>query len=337
MSPPRLPRTSIDEAASLTFEDHVSVDSGEPGNLPFFAKQQQLVLPSHTSSVTWKSSSVKEKEEFERVKQRVRHFAPEQFRAIAKPGSGPSEIFPQNSAEWVKHRRDILGMAEAQKQKNCELLKAQIAAQEKLPKNKRKIVSVFGKDAKVFKDGLSPVLGLPTIWSAEYAATIANWPTAAELQWNGDSRECRLAKTKCGRYLPPPRASSDSSAPFEERPFLRQLPLDQTGPIFMTGPRPDEIQVNNADMNEDMAYEELGNFYLGIELMRELGEWRPAFIPDWQQARYELDDEPSLQYECMVDDMGPGFGYADGPSMPGEVWFDETVVGPAWGVYETWA
>ncbi|EXJ76998.1 hypothetical protein A1O3_10155 [Capronia epimyces CBS 606.96] len=336
MPPRKVKRLSIDEISIITLDDHASIDSGEAANQPFFGKSQQP-LPSHTSSITWKSNAVKEKEEYERVKQRVRHLAPEQFRVNAKPGRGPSQIFPRNAGEWVAHKKEILTMAEAEKQKNCDLLKAQILAQEKMPKHQRKLKSVFGKDGKVFEDGLSPVLGLPTVWSAEYLDEPAHWPSAGELQWNGDSRECVLAKTKCGRFLPPPRVSAaEPSAPFQEQPFLRQLPFDQTGPIFSTGPRPDEIHSNNAMMNDDPDFEVAGQFYLGSELMSELGEWEPIFVPDWQQEQRAMSEELAIQGDYMEQGAGPTIGYGGYSDLNVGDWYEGNVQDLAWEDYPVW-
>lgn len=275
-------RQSLDAASSLAFEDCNSVNSGEPVNHPFFGKRQPGP-PSHTASATWKSNNVKEQEEFERTKQRVRHIAPEQFKPNAKPGKGPSEIFPQNVAEWLQHKKEMLAIVQAEQQKNCELLKNQILVKTKLPKDQRKIKSGFGVDGKVFNDGAGPVLARATIWSAEHSRVPAKWPTLAELRWNGDSRECKLARTKCGRYLPPPRDPSDPSLMWQDQPFLRATTLDQTGPVYIVGPRPDEVYDHNAVMDKDLGFEKLGNFFLGDELMQEIGEWQPVFVPEWRK------------------------------------------------------
>ncbi|EHY60810.1 hypothetical protein HRR83_000576 [Exophiala dermatitidis] len=341
MPPKKIKRESLGQISNVSLDEHASINSGEAGNHPFFEKSLQPVpVPSHTSSITWKSKAVKEKEEFERVKQRVRHFAPEQFRAKAKPGHAPSEIFPQNVGEWITHKKEMLAMAEAEKQKNCDLLKAQILAQEKIPKHQRKLKPVFGKDGKVFTNGLSPVLGLPTIWSAEYKGEPAPWPTVGEMQWNGDSRECVLARTKCGRFLPPPRVPAEpkSSVPFQDLPYKRQLPLDQTGPIFCNGPRPDEIHSNNAEMDNDPEFEAQGNFYLGSELMEELGEWKPPYVPEWQQEQHAMEEELAVQVAANYSEQvaAPAFGYTGYADMNTSGWYDGNFQDLAWENYPVW-
>ncbi|OAP55356.1 hypothetical protein AYL99_10329 [Fonsecaea erecta] len=321
-------RVSIDRLSAITFDDRASIDSKELATQTFFGNKPQALttspapVPSHSSSVTWKSQAIKDKEEYERVRQRVRHFAPELFKANTKQGLGLSAIFPQNVGEWVAHKKEILALAEAEQQKNCELLKAQIEAHQKIPKAQRKITSVFGEGGKIFTDGLSPVLGCPTIWSAEYLEQVAKWPSNGELQWNGDNRQSLLAKTKCGRFLPPPRAPADLSAPFQEQPFLRQLPLDEAGPIFCMGPRPDEIYVNNADMDGDPQFEALGNLLLGTELMQEVGHWRPSAVPVWPQEQSMLGEGAMVFYE--------GDGYVGTPLMAREMWHEEGMQADMW-------
>jgi len=251
------------------------VSSGVQMNSVFFGENKSPVPPSYTHTATWKSHQVRDREEFERLRQRVKHFAPEQFRLKAKPTREPCHIVPKNTAEWRQHQVDMMAIAQAEEERNCELLKAQIAAHHKIPRGKRKIKSMFGRGAKVFSDGRGPVLSQPTIWSAEYAVSgmpQAKWPDPAELRSNGDSRENDQAKTRCGRFLPPPRAPENEAEVSHEQPILRQFPLDQTGPIFSAGPRPDEIQNQNSEMNDDPSFEFLGRVLLGASLMKEIGE-----------------------------------------------------------------
>ncbi|KAI1613323.1 hypothetical protein EDD37DRAFT_693317 [Exophiala viscosa] len=310
MAQARNRRQSSDALSAFTIDDCTSVNSGDPVNQPFFSKSKKQPLPpSHTASTTWKSNYVKEQEEFERVKHRVKHIAPEHFKADAKPGRGPSEIFPQDVTEWTQHKKEILAIAQAEQQKNCELLKAQITARTKIPKQQRKIKSVFGVDGKVFNDSRGPVLAVPTIWSDEHSQVQATWPTLAELRWNGDSRECKLARTKCGRYLPPPRDPSEPSLTWHDQPFLRASPLDQTGPVYTQGPRPDEVYEANDDMNNDAEFEKPGNFFLGDNLMQEIGEWRPSFVPEWRQEQPGMRGELFIQDGQLERELVPGISH----------------------------
>lgn len=245
--------------------------------------EQALILapgPSYTASITWKSPAVLQQEEWERCKQRVRHLAPEHFRSVAKPTFGPSEIFPQNVSEYIEHKKGMMAMRESELLQSAARLKEQIKAWESIPPGQRMIKPAFG--GKVFNDGLSPSLMQKTIWSE--GGSTADWPSMEELQWYGDNRQSRLARTKCGRFLPPPRVPMGPEVPFLDRPIIKPNTFDETGPIFSTGPRPDYAERHNMIMNNDAAFEKKGKELLGADLMEEVGEWKEPFVPDWQQA-----------------------------------------------------
>ncbi len=337
----RIKRFSLD--SFLTLSDLNSIDSKEVATQTYFDNtsdqpseqaaieqppseqvppEQALAVvpssgPSYTSTRTWKSPAIKDQEEYERLRQRVRHFAPEQFKPNAKPGRGPCEIVPRNVIEWRAHQLEMLNIAEAENNRNCELLKAKIEAQPKIPKQHRKLKSAFGEGGKVFTDGLSPVLGLPTIWSAEHLQQTATWPSKAEFQWNGDSRECSLAKTKCGRYLPPPRTSAEATKPMREPKFIKPLSMDETGPVFSSGPYASEVHACNLEMDNDPAFEAHGAFFVGAGLMEEVGEWKPAFIPDWRQEQLTGNARAMVLHEDdgMMGTPGGGAAMWNGHNM----------------------
>jgi hypothetical protein len=331
----RSDRLSVDQSSLLTVSDLAGEESKEFVTHAYLDTNQERALilapvngPSYTSTRTWKSQAVKDSEEYDRFRQRVRHFAPEQFKPNAKPGRRPSEIFPQNVAEWITHKKDMLTIAEAETKKNCELLKAQIEAQQKVPKQQRKIKSVFGEGAKVFDDGFSPVLCLRTIWSAECPRKPADWPSKAELQWNGDSRECSQARTKCGRYLPPPRVPTTPSAPFQEQPFQKPHVFDETGPVFSSGPSPAELYHGNLAMNSDLGFEADGAFYLGTELMEEIGEWKPCVVPEWREEQLARHAQTMVIYD--EDGM---FGT---PDVGEATWNEESMLSTTWEQQQVW-
>lgn len=305
----------------------VTNNSGLQGNQSFFHNHQQqlAVVPSHTASITWKSAWVKEKEEYERLKQRVRHFAPALFKVDARPEVDPTQVFPQNRSEWVEHKRGYLAMVEAEKRKDIMNLKAQIAAMEKKPSGQKQIMRAFR--GKVFKDGLSAVLALPTVFSVNYdgfGQGISNWPSRGELQWNGDSRQNGHAKTKCGRFLPPPRVPAISAISFQEQYFMRPWPLDETGPIHTMGARPDEVQYENAIMDNDPEFEATGAAWLGSDLMAEVGEWSEPYVPEQQPAEFQpVVENPETQYAYMEEGMVPGFQYELPYNIPGQQYWDE--------------
>lgn len=319
----------------------VTNNSGLQGNQSFFESNEQQVaaVPSHTASITWKSAWLKEKEEYERVRHRVRYYAPALFKADPRPDLDPAEVFPQNASEWIEHKKAKLALMEAEKRKDIENMKAQITAMEKIPAAQRKIMPAFG--GKVFKDGLSPVLALPTIWSANYDGRghgIANWPSRGEMQWNGDSRQNIFAKTKCGRFLPPPRGPTTGAS--QEQRFMRTWPLDETGPIHSTGPQPDEIRYQNALMDNDREFEATGDAFLGSDLMAEVGDWREPYV-HVQQHEEQLKpvaENPEMQYGYVEQGMAmaPGFQYEALYNVPGQYLVDGQEQAGMYGEGDNW-
>ena len=320
----------MDQLSLAGFSDLNSLDSKELATQAFLdtTPQSSLALvpvkgPSYTSTLTWKSPAIKDKEEYERLRQRVRHVAPELFKS--KAGRCLSDIFPQNVAEYLIHKKGMLAMAEAESRKNCELLKDQIEARLTIPVVQRKIKSVFGKEAKTFDNVLSPVLALPTIWTPGITTT-APWPTKADLQATRDSKDYPQEQ-KRERYLPRPLVPANSVARGQQRPIFPQFPLDATGPGFASDPSPIEIIANNHEMDCDPEFEEYGSLYLGDDLMGEIGQWQPPFIP--QIRKQEVVRKPSDMVIYEEDGM---FGT---PDVDDETW-DESMVSDTWEVNQVW-
>lgn len=296
----------------------VTDDSAVQGNAAFFNTQQELIVaPSHSASITWKSPWMKEKEEFDRVRHRIRHFAPAMFRAN---GAG---VFPQNVSEWIEHKKEYLAMAEADMHLDIANMQDMIVIKEQDPKG-QKITKAFG--GKVFDDGLSPVLALPTVFAPNYAGLGANWPSRGESQRNGDGRQNAQARTKCGRFLPQPRFPDADTLTVQDQGFIKPLPLDETGPIYHTGPRPDEVIVHTALMDNDPEFEAKGAALVGSDLMAEVGEWSEPYIPGQQYEHLQLvPEEMDMQYRYLNHDMcsaivrgmaGPRFAYRQRYNMP---------------------
>lgn len=245
---------------------------------------------NHTSTKTWKSSERKEEEEYRRTRKQVRHLAPEMFKDNAEPFGESCDIFPRNVTEWKQFKSDMYGMRADELEKNAQKTLAMAEALENIPKEKRAVKSAFGDGAKVFKDGLGPVLAQPTIWSLEHGVSgwrePVPWPTQAELLWNGDNRGTVNGRTRIDRYLPPPRQSTTSGISFHDLPLVRTFPLDKTGPIFESGPSPVEIDEANSTMNNDETFEEAGQEALGAGLMEKIGEWQPPYVPAWPPGYY---------------------------------------------------
>ena len=80
---------------------------------------------------------------------------------------------------------------------------------------------------RMFNDGRSAVLALPTIWYPDTTDAIpgrevASWPNTAEYKWEGDDR----ARSGVGRYLPLPRAGGNDTVAWHQRPMVESLPFD---------------------------------------------------------------------------------------------------------------
>lgn len=151
--------------------------------------------------------------------------------------------------------------------------------------------SLFGEGGKIFKDGFGPVLAQPSIWSLErdnLQVPQAGWPGSAELQWDGDHREKGQARTRCGRFLPMPRKPVGEEIPFHERQPIIRFPLDQTGPIYLAGPSPIDTTIANQIYDNDAEFELNGAAFLGDDLMKEIGEKKEPFSPEWQQEQRHM-------------------------------------------------
>ncbi|KEF55313.1 uncharacterized protein A1O9_08967 [Exophiala aquamarina CBS 119918] len=205
---------------------------------------------------------------------------------------------------------------EAEKREDIENMKARITAMEKIPPAQRKVMLAFS--GKVFKDGLSLVVALPTVWSVNYSGLgrgMSNWPSRGEMQWNGDSRQNGSAKTKCGRFLPPPRVPTTGT--LQEQSFMRPWFLDETGPIRSTGPQPDEIRYQNALMDNDPEFEATGAALIGSDLISEIGEWREPYILVHQHEELQpMAENPEMQYRYVEQGMAPGLQYEALYNMP---------------------
>lgn len=77
---------------------------------------------------------------------------------------------------------------------------------------------------------ISRVLGEKTIWCHDWRNgkdEIADWPTLAEMKWEGDDR----AKTGVGRFPPLPRERGPPSIAWNQLAIVEQYPLDEVARI----------------------------------------------------------------------------------------------------------
>lgn len=274
------------------------------GNESFFDERQIIAEPSHSSSITWKSPWIKEKEEYERIRHRVRHFAPAMFKGKGK------ELFPQNTSEWIEHKRGIAATKEAGLRRDIAHVKEMIAIKEKNPRDQKFPKSFRGK---VFDDGASSVLALPTVWTPINAHLRASWPSKRETQSYNDSRKTGPATQR--NPLPPPRVPGTT---LEQQAFMRLWPLDRTGPNH-EGPSPDEIRFYNSLMDNDPDFEARGAILLGSALISELGErTEPTGLDKRYGSLQTVPEEGAMHYGCFDQEIVSDLAYAQPLNMPGQ-------------------
>jgi hypothetical protein len=288
---------------------------------------KEKAAPVYGHALTWKSDTVRAKDEYNRVKRHVRTVAPEQFVDRAKPSMEPANIFPRDVKEWQAFKSDSVvdRMSDLAKdmKKMGEMVKAtENMAKDGVPQAKRVPKAYFGPKGKVFDDGLGPVLAQPSIWSEEYMKSDvpkAAWPSRAEMLEDGDSRENGQVRVRTGRHLPLPRFPQDPNEPyvsFKDRPAIPQYPLDQVGPIYRDSngvaqePTPAEIDAANEEMNNDPMFEAMALPLLGSDLMDEIGRWKKPVVPTWQerqrQAQAVGSGHPAAQQGAdSVQSIGP--------------------------------
>ena len=262
------------------------------------------------TSISWTAPAIKVRGQYIRTRHQLKAVAPDQVAELAKPTWQKPDIFPQTPHEFAQHKFGMASDALEAKEQDIQTMKDRIAVHHKLPQeNARQIMPAFG--GKVFADGLSPVLALPSVWSHGYEkmhAKAAAWPTQAELLWNGDNRENNIIATRCGRYLPYPRDTMGESKQFAHQNILKPFSLDQTGPIFDNGPSPEEIQQANwvTDVEDETFENGLGRHYLGDDLMSRIGEWGPSYPLDWHIEQTITNAEMQtggLVWQMMTDEQ----------------------------------
>jgi hypothetical protein len=267
-----------------------SVSSGlstKLGNSAYFNINSPVSSSILVQSQTWKSEEAKQREKFDRSRNLLQYFTPEQFKNRAKPSDGPANIVPQTFLQYQIHEKEM----EAEKMLNkIAMLEAK--------KNRKGLLPIRPAfESKVFESDRSSVLSQSTIWSDNFKSTYEHpqiaWPDRDQLHEDGEKRENRFAPTRCGRFLPALRYPDTGV-------FMVQYPLDQVGPLRSQGPTPAECKVTNEEMDFDDAFEAHGVELLGYELMGELGHQLPPFVPDWlAQQRYgkEMVSGQCYQYQ----------------------------------------
>ena len=71
------------------------------------------------------------------------------------------------------------------------------------------------------------------------------WPTQAEMLEYADNRENVNVRTRCGRYLPPPRKAGTANESFLKKKIMDPYLMDKAGPVFPNGPSYAERETAN--------------------------------------------------------------------------------------------
>ena len=248
----------------------------------------------YSQALTWKANEEKE-DEYRMVRKQVRYIAPALFRNEDARG-----IFPSNVRCWSRFKHDLYGMRADELEDSAGKTKAKIEALQKIPQKQRKIKSAFGEDGKTLHDGRSTVLAQRTVFSPEHIesgdGSEVMWPTQAEMLEYGDNRENVNVRTRCGRYLPPPRKVGTANESFLKKKIMNPYLLDKAGPVFANGPSYAEMETSNFEMDNDDKFDEEARGYLDEGLLKEIG-W-----PDWSVV---LDAPPaSGEMAQLVEEFG---------------------------------
>lgn len=142
---------------------------------------QTDILISHTSSRTWVSDTMKERDIFLDIFKNL-----ERMYLIPR-----SPFLPTTLGQWYVHR---LGLIEEAKRAELRKIRLRIAANKakKCAANpsSMSILPAFG--GRSFSDNRSAVIAMNSIWSPWYTATAekpeAAWPTRSEMEFEGDER-----------------------------------------------------------------------------------------------------------------------------------------------------
>ncbi|KAF2005088.1 hypothetical protein P154DRAFT_352793 [Amniculicola lignicola CBS 123094] len=196
--------------------------------------------PLENLSRIWKSPEVVLQEEWTRVRNSMRRLFPQ------------SEIAKWKFEDYKKHKEATEAHATAMKERAEALgkikmpkviLKPQdgtmniLAEAERIANDhfpllgetyEQHVLRNQGRDILMFPcpDDTSYVLSSKTIWCVNWKngkEEIADWPSIAELKWEGDDR----AKTNVGRFLPLPRERGAPGMPWNQLEVVKQHGLDR--------------------------------------------------------------------------------------------------------------
>lgn len=139
-----------------------------------------------------------------------------------------SPFVPHNFNEWLEHRKGCAMDRKRREERKLEEKQAASRRDPRLPPPGPRVKIVpFAMGGKVFNDGRSMVLAMPTIWNHWYTPTEehpqALWPCAEEMKWEGDERKT----SKFRRFPALPRYPGNETVAFKHRYILPMLPFDE--------------------------------------------------------------------------------------------------------------
>jgi hypothetical protein len=285
----RRKRKATDKSApSPEDPDDQQTSSEAPDTRPSSEAEAPEETPHYGQALVWKSATVKNQEEYVRIRRHVRAIAPELFKDSARPTNERANIIPQTPTEWATFKWASVKAEVEDLEDNITKMSDQINSAEKLktggvPQEKRVPQSAFANKTgpTKFQDGRSAVLAQPSIWSGDHVhadVPRAEWPSRAELLWHGDNRTHDASGKRLERSLPPPRvpaAKPDQS--FSER--LRIIPhaLDQVGNLTANASEcilkrtQQQIDAANHEMDNDAEFAAQAMHFLGGDLMSAIG------------------------------------------------------------------
>ena len=213
----------------------------------------QPTAASHTSSRTWTSSLVVEKERWQRVED-----------SLAKMNLLRSSAVPKTLKDWLEHQR---GRADAKKTREQRKLKALVPTPHdpRLPPPGRsvKIEPAFGGKPFEHKN-YGSINVFPSVWARMYEAPADRpdplWPCAEEMKEEGDERNTSGFR----RFPALPRVPGNDTVQYKLKAIQPFLPFDTVWEL------PTKKSVEAA--NEKYAPEETEKMeeYLGMSLLDAL-------------------------------------------------------------------
>ena len=181
----------------------------------------------------------------------------------------PKSPFWTQDFDIVKHREEWEHECEREFDKKLENVFRQATEHERLQLPPTPAVKpAFG--GRVFPDNFSSVLSMQTVFCPCYDSSnrkkeVAEWPSKAEMKYEGDER---ISTDRLhGRFPGAPRVGGNETVTWMQRRIIEQYPLDD---FYYPIPHEVEIQLRSHQVVELEFTEQQGREILGHELMNLL-------------------------------------------------------------------